>query len=47
VLLRGKTTATAPYWGSIPELVEVVSLAREGKIKMLVEHFPLERATEV
>jgi propanol-preferring alcohol dehydrogenase len=36
----------APYWGSIPELMEVVSLAQAGKIKMLVEQFPLERAAE-
>jgi propanol-preferring alcohol dehydrogenase len=27
--------------------MEVVSLAQGGKIKMLVEHFPLERAGEV
>jgi propanol-preferring alcohol dehydrogenase len=26
--------------------IEVVSLAQAGKIKMLVEHFPLERAAE-
>jgi propanol-preferring alcohol dehydrogenase len=45
--LPHECSATAPYWGSIPELVEVVSLARGGKIKMLVEHFPLERAAEV
>jgi propanol-preferring alcohol dehydrogenase len=45
--LPHECSVTAPYWGSIPELVEVVSLAREGKIKMLVEHFPLERAAEV
>jgi alcohol dehydrogenase, propanol-preferring len=36
----------SPYWGSIPELMEVVTLAEEGKIKMLVERFPLERASE-
>jgi propanol-preferring alcohol dehydrogenase len=36
----------SPYWGSIPELMEVVSLAQAGKIKMLVEHFPLEHASE-
>jgi len=30
--------------GSIPELVDVVNLAQTGKIRMLVEHFPLERA---
>jgi propanol-preferring alcohol dehydrogenase len=26
--------------------MEVVSLAQAGKIKMLVEHFPLEKAPE-
>ncbi len=36
----------SPYWGFIGELMEVVSLAQAGKIKMLVEHFPLERAGE-
>ena len=39
-------SVSAPYWGYIPELIEVVSLAQAGKIKMLVEHFPLERAAE-
>jgi alcohol dehydrogenase, propanol-preferring len=39
-------SVAAPYWGSIPELLEVVSLAQAGKIKMLVEHFPLEQASE-
>ena len=39
-------SVSAPYWGYIPELIEVVSLAQTGKIKMLVEHFPLERAAE-
>ena len=36
----------SPYWGFITELMEVVSFAQAGKIKMLVEHFPLERASE-
>jgi propanol-preferring alcohol dehydrogenase len=36
----------SPFWGSIPELIEVISLARTGKLKMLVEHFPLDRAAE-
>jgi propanol-preferring alcohol dehydrogenase len=44
--LPNECSVTAPYWGSIPELMEVVSLARAGKIKMLVEHFPLKRAAE-
>jgi propanol-preferring alcohol dehydrogenase len=39
-------SVASPYWGSITELMEVVSLAQAGKIRMLVEHFPLERASE-
>jgi alcohol dehydrogenase, propanol-preferring len=39
-------SVASPYWGYIPELMEVVSLAQAGKIKMLVEHFPLEKASE-
>jgi propanol-preferring alcohol dehydrogenase len=39
-------SVASPYWGSIPELMEVISLAQAGKIKMLVEHFPLEHASE-
>src|SRR5580692_4753592 len=39
-------SVASQYWGSIPELMEVVSLAQAGKIKMLVEQFPLERAGE-
>jgi propanol-preferring alcohol dehydrogenase len=35
-----------PYWGSAVELLEVLALAREGKIKPHVERFPLERAHE-
>ena len=29
----------SPFWGTIPELIEVISLAQTGKITMLVEHF--------
>lgn len=36
----------SPFWGSIPELLEVVALAQVGKVKMLVEHFSLDRAAE-
>lgn len=39
-------SVASPFWGSIPELMEVVTLAEAGKIKMQVEHFPLERAVE-
>jgi propanol-preferring alcohol dehydrogenase len=46
-ILPHECSVAAPYWGSVTELVEVVRLAQAGKIKMLVEHFPLERAGEV
>ncbi|MDT5337506.1 MAG: alcohol dehydrogenase, propanol-preferring [Mycobacterium sp.] len=39
-------SVASPFWGSIPELLEVIALARAGKLKMLVEHFPLARAAE-
>jgi propanol-preferring alcohol dehydrogenase len=39
-------SVASPYWGSITELMEVVSLAQAVKIQMVVEHFPLERAGE-
>ena len=37
-------SVASPFWGTIPELIEVISLAQTGKIKMLVEHFPLDDA---
>jgi alcohol dehydrogenase, propanol-preferring len=43
---RHECSVASPFWGSIPELIDVVNLAQTGKIKMLVEHFPLERAGE-
>ena len=39
-------SVASPFWGSIPELIEVINLAHTGKIQMLVEHFPLDRAAE-
>ncbi|MGG2464553.1 NAD(P)-dependent alcohol dehydrogenase [Streptomyces sp. RGM 3693] len=39
-------SVASPYWGSLPELMEMITLAQQQKIKMLVEHFPLERANE-
>jgi propanol-preferring alcohol dehydrogenase len=32
------------YWGSIPELIEVIALARAGKIRAQVQQFSLEEA---
>jgi propanol-preferring alcohol dehydrogenase len=37
---------SSPFWGSIPELIEVIELAQTGKIKMLVEHFRLDSAAD-
>jgi len=39
-------SVASPFWGSIPELMEVITLAQAGKIRMLVEHFPLDRVEE-
>ncbi|GII03577.1 NAD(P)-dependent alcohol dehydrogenase [Planobispora takensis] len=37
---------SVPYWGSRPELMEVVALARQRRITPHVETFPLEQALE-
>jgi propanol-preferring alcohol dehydrogenase len=37
---------TVPYWGSTVELMEVLELARAGKIRAHVERFPLSRVEE-
>lgn len=36
-----------PYWGSEVELIEVIALARQGKINIEVETYPLDQALEV
>lgn len=41
----GATVSTS-YWGSAPELMELVALARAGKIRVEIERFPLDRAAE-
>jgi propanol-preferring alcohol dehydrogenase len=35
-----------PYWGTRPELFEVIALAQQGLIRPQVEQFPLDRASE-
>jgi alcohol dehydrogenase, propanol-preferring len=40
--LPGGTTVRAPVWGTRPELIEVLDLARSGKIKVETERFSLE-----
>lgn len=37
---------TMPYWGTAVELIEVLDLARAGKIHAHVERFPLDQAAE-
>ena len=37
---------TIPYWGSVGELVEVVELARAGRIRARTERFPLGRVAD-
>jgi propanol-preferring alcohol dehydrogenase len=34
------------YWGSLPELMEVLDLARTGRIKPVIETYPLDRALD-
>lgn len=35
---------TTSYWGTVTELMELVALARSGKLRMEVEKFPLDEA---
>jgi propanol-preferring alcohol dehydrogenase len=35
-----------PFWGSRPELVQVLDLARAGALRVAVETFPLDQAAE-
>ncbi len=36
----------APYWGTIPEMMEVLELAQAGRLRMTVERFSLEQVAE-
>lgn len=36
-----------PFWGTRPELTEVVALAREGRLRVAVEELPLSAAASV
>lgn len=40
------TSVVAPYGSGFQDLVEVVELAKKGKVRMVVEHFPLEKAMD-
>ncbi len=39
-----ETSVRAPYWGTIPDLHEVLALAREGAIRVETETFTLDEA---
>lgn len=41
------TTMSIPYWGSRVELIEVIAMARDGRIHAETTEFPLEQAVEV
>jgi propanol-preferring alcohol dehydrogenase len=41
-----EVSVATTYWGSLPELVEVLALATAGRISARVEQFPLARAGE-
>jgi propanol-preferring alcohol dehydrogenase len=39
-----EVSLTTSFWGTLPELHEVIALARRGLIKAHVQRFPLEQA---
>lgn len=41
-----EVSVATTYWGSLPELWEVMALARAGKIRPKVTRFPLDRALD-
>jgi propanol-preferring alcohol dehydrogenase len=41
------TSLSIPYWGSRVELMEVIAMARDGRIHAETTDFPLDRAVEV
>ena len=41
------TSMSIPYWGSRVELMEVIAMARDGRIRAETTAFPLTRAVEV
>jgi alcohol dehydrogenase, propanol-preferring len=41
------TSMSIPYWGSRVELMEVIAMARSGRIHAEITEFPLQQAVEV
>ena len=44
--LPGGTSVRAPVWGTRPELIEVLDLARSGAIQVEMERFSLDKGPE-
>jgi alcohol dehydrogenase, propanol-preferring len=44
--LPAECALTTPYWGSLPELIEIIALAESGRLKSHNTYYPLERAQE-
>jgi propanol-preferring alcohol dehydrogenase len=44
--IRGECVLTNSYWGSYTEFEELLTLAREGKVRATVQPMPLERINE-
>lgn len=41
-----EASVSTTYWGTIPELLEVIALAAAGRITPVVQEFPLDRALD-
>ncbi len=41
-----EVSVATTYWGSLPELMEVIALSGAGRLDVHVERFPLERAVD-
>jgi len=44
--VRAECTVTNSYWGSYSELVELLALARAGKVTPIVRHFALDQVND-
>jgi propanol-preferring alcohol dehydrogenase len=40
-------TLSIPYWGARAELIEVIAMARDGRIRAEITQYPLDRAIDV
>ena len=40
-------SVASPFWGSIPELIEVIDVAEQEEDSYVVEHFPLDDVAQL